>query len=142
MNKTSDNFRENMEILKEGKIPESNTSVRNTSYISKSFKVTPEQNELLNNEVKKSGASFSDYIRNKLFDSTSIFALERGNEILAKLAECVDLLSYKKDCAYDDSKAILMNVQGLLNKVEGDISFILDYINTFKKSLNNEKERE
>lgn len=125
-------------VRNKGKMPESSTSTNNTACISKSFKVTPEQNELLNSEVKKSGGSLSDYVRNRLFDSTPIFSLDHGHEILAKLADCANLLSDKQDNIPIDCKANLNEIKDLLGKVEHDISFTLDYINIIKPSLTDE----
>lgn len=140
MNKTNNNFRENMEVIKEGKIPENITSSGNTKSATLSVKLTAEENNRFTADLERSGmSSKTDYVKHRLFNSRPVITLDKGREIFEKLSECANLLhDIREDSATDQRKAF-EEIAEQFSKIETDIGFIMSSLEAVQKGLHNEK---
>lgn len=117
-------------VINEGKIPEDITSGSNSKSLTKSFKITPSQNEQLVADMEACGCKkFTQYVISKLFGgNTTVVTIEDGHEILARLAECANLLN-QLDTS-DSAKLI-----DKFREIEESIIHIFDYIDAIKTNL-------
>lgn len=137
MNKTNNNFRENMEVIKKGKIPEKITSSGNTKSATLSVKLTAKENSRFTADLERSGmSSKTDYAKHRLFNIKPIITLYKGRDILEKLSEIVNLLYALNEGNSVDRQQDVRKITELLSKIEADISYICDCID----AANNGKE--
>ncbi len=131
---------EKMEVIKKGKMPENITSKGNSEPVSKSLKLTPEEWEQAKNDIEKGGfKSFTEYVKYRLFDCGPIYTLDCGHEILAKLAECADLLTDMGENISPADKRDFDEVVKRFAEIENGISHALDCINAIKNNANDGK---
>ncbi len=129
------NRNEVIEVINEGKIPEDIISRSNSKSITKSFKITPSQNERLEADMAKGYfKSFSKYALHKLFGDSKIITIEGGHELLVKLSECADLLNSMSNTTHS-SNAAFNTLAAKFDEIELSITQIFDGINAIKPEL-------
>lgn len=128
----------NSDVINKGKIPDNITCPSDTKSVSRTFKVTQAQNELIKAAMEKVGfKTFSEYVLYKLFDSTPIITIEGGRDILIKLSECAELLNAMGDNAAQDGNLKFNKLIDKFSEIELKISQIFDYIDVIKNELIN-----
>lgn len=128
----------NSDVINKGKIPDNITSPSDIKSVSRTFKVTQAQNELIKAAMEKVGfKTFSEYVLYKLFDSTPIITIEGGRDILIKLSECAELLNAMGDNAAQDGNLKFNKLIDKFSEIELKISQIFDYIDVIKNELIN-----
>ena len=128
------------EVIKMGKIPDNITSDGNTKSISVSFKVTPQQKEQLEADIKLGGfKNQSEYILFRLFNDNPVITLTEGRDILSKLAELESLLH---DLRVGDAHSSYDKIIEKISGIELSISQIFDYMDVIKSNFIDKKEDE
>lgn len=140
MNKTNNNFRENMEVIKKGKIPEKITSNDNTKATTLSLKLTAEENSRFTADLKRSGMnSKTDYVKHRLFKDDPIVTLGDWRKIFEKLSKCADLLYDIRDNIEPEFRKVFEEIAGQFREIEADIGFIMSSLEAVQNGLYNEK---
>ena len=137
MNNNNENFKDGMEELNMGKMPENITSNGSTKPITLSVKLTAKENARFTADLEHLGmSSKTDYVKQRLFQNKSITMLEKGHGIFEKLSECADLLHDLNENNSVDRQQDIKKIAEHFSKIEADISYTWDCID----AANNGKE--
>lgn len=124
MNQKNESFKDEVEELNMGKIPEKITSEGTTKPTTLSIKLTAEENSRFTAVFEHSGmSSKTDYVKHRLFNNKPLVTLSAGSEILEKLSESVDLLYNLSDGNSVDCQQDIRKLNELFEKLEADIAF-------------------
>lgn len=140
MNKTNNNLRENMEVIKKGKIPEKITFESNTKPITLSLKLTAEENSRFTADLERSGyGNKTVYVKHRLFKDEPIITLGNWQKIFEKLSKCADLLYDIRDNIEPELRKVFEEIAGQFREIEADIGFIMSSLEAIQNGSYNEK---